>query len=268
MNKFSYSLELYKRNIFSLKELKKYQDSIKLADEVENYFINYNSNIDLIRNNIITSYVFKPVMNLDDRINYVKGIIYSKQFMNEEDLYKLEETFNNLMPGDEILELSLFSVRSFSDEFDYDYYYNYLRNTRYDEKYNEIRDEHFIKTLIEKSKEKFNKDMEEEQHEENNVIVDEEIDENEKDDFDIERDAYKMEDLSIRDRIKFSKEYFPIYVDGIINNKGIKEGTKEYEYLSKGMFDYFSYIIYQYEETFNFFYKEFLRNSKNLTLNL
>ena len=269
MNKFSYSLELYKRNIFSLEELDKYKESIKIANEVESYFLERNNNIDLIRNNIILSYNFIRELNLEERINYVKGIIFSRQFMNEKDVLELNNTFSNAIPGDEILEKSLFSVRNFSDDFDYEYYYNYLRNVKYDEKLDKLRDENFIKSLIQQSREKFNKNMEELDKDSKKVIVDEiEEDNDEEDDFDINKDSYVVDELSIPDRIKFSKEYFPVYLDGILNAKNIKEGTTEYIFLSKGMVDYFSYIIYQYEETYNFLYKDFLRNSKNLTLNI
>ena len=69
MNKFSYSLELYKRNIFSLNELKKYNKYIESADKIEEYFYLKNNNLDIIRNNIILSYSFMPTLKYDDRIN-------------------------------------------------------------------------------------------------------------------------------------------------------------------------------------------------------
>ena len=60
-------------------------------------------------------------------------------------------------------------------------------------------------------------------------------------------DSIKSRDLLPNEKIDFFKKNYPIYKEGVLDFKNIKEGTIEYQFVSKGMDDYYNYIMRCFE---------------------
>jgi hypothetical protein len=74
----------------------------------------------------LQSYKFNKELDYEKRLHYVRGILYSRQFINEEDIYKY---VNDLEIIDKrIIEKSLFDIRRFSDTYDKEFFENYMDN--------------------------------------------------------------------------------------------------------------------------------------------
>ena len=265
MKQFSYMYAFYKEFVYSVEEMGQNLDQIEIANEVEKRLGKNNYNLDIIRDMIVRSFKYKKGLSLEDRYNYVRGMIYSSQYLNEKDIDDLEDSFRKAH-DDKILAQSLFAIRPFTDEFDYDYFLNYLDNIRFESNEDVLKNNGDLKDLVKKAKEKYEQEqfspMEEPEAKE---YLDEEDEENEEEE---EVENFKMRDLSIRERIAFFFDYFPVYVQGITKHKNIKKRSNEYKLVVEGMKDYFNYIIHVYENTYEILVKDFIKSSKNLTLNI
>ena len=272
MEKFSYALEFYHRDLFDLNNVDEFQRAVEVAEATENHFMKYTSAIETIRVNILLSYRFKRDLSLEDRINHVRGISYSKQFLNEEDVFKMIQEFDK--KEKKIYERSLFDVRIISSEFDYEFYYNYFENFFKDENVDKLKNSPMIKELVRQAKKSYEeeiKKLEEELAKDNSVKLEDRkkdiYDDYPEEDFKDEEPETKIsiDELSLIERLVLSKEYYPVYKEGLLKSKGITEGDPACEKVVEGMDDYNSYVSNLYEDTYNFLRKEFFRTMKNLT---
>lgn len=244
MEKFSYYLELYQMEIFDLDEMIEHEDQIKDAIKIENHLHLLNDNIDIIRNAIINSIRFEKILSYDERLNHVRGIIYSMHYMNHEDLNKFVDDLSNTDIS--ILEKSLFEIRTFSDNYDKDFFRDYMHNLKIKDEEEDITEDYL--------KGKLNSIGE-------TIVIEE------KDDMTVEEffeDSYKMKELVPLERLELFKKYYPLYKEGILEYKGIKEGTEEYKFVSKGMDAYNNFIIGCFEIMASFIDEELKRKSRNL----
>lgn len=281
MKKFSYGLEFYHKEIFDLDETEKFKREVEIAEKVESYYHVYSDNLEEIRKSILTSYKLRRELSLEDRIAYVKGIIYSRQYMNESDLDELFEEFAKKEKYS-VYNKTVFNIRTTSDSEDYDFFYNFIQNST-SNKDNSKKVVQMFQDLIEKSKIEYEKRItegldQEEEEEEKNLVKDNAVDlmdedeDNEENEKNITVDEffsgfkYVREDLSLIDRFYLLKEYFPVYAEGILNFKGITEDNKDYPMIVNGMFDYNKHITAIYEMTYDYLNDEFLRKTKNLSL--
>lgn len=270
MKFYNYLHSFYRECVFTLDEMFEDDTCIKDAEAIEKKLMKNNSNRDIISSVIIRSFKFRKDLSREDRYNYVKGMIYSRQFINEGDIDNLEKTFD-LCNSDKILGKSVFGIRNFTDDYDYEYYYNYLDNIRFDTSEDLIKKSKKIEELILKSKERYEADLLAEK--EYQETISEESEEDDEEEEEIEEETFKdeffnVDDLSITDRILFSKKYYPIYKEGLLIHKGIKEDSKEYSMVSQGMDDQFYFMMNLYENTYNLLVKDFIKRSKNLSLGI
>ncbi|MBQ3475462.1 MAG: hypothetical protein IJH20_04770 [Bacilli bacterium] len=265
----NYMHSFYHECIFTIDELEEHLGDIKIAENIEKELSKHNSNIDIIRELILRSFKFRKDLSFADRYNYVKGMIYSRQFLNEDDIDAMEKSFENDQ-DDKIIAKSVFGIRNYTDNFDYEFYYNYLDNIRFENSEDLKKKAKRIDNLIKKSKERYEKDLRDELkfeeaekekvEEEDAVVV--EVEET------VEEELFDISDLSFVDRIIFAKKYYPIYKKGIFKSKKIKKRGPEYKMISAGMDDQFNMMIHLYENTYRIFVNDFVRKNKNLTLGL
>ena len=244
MEKFSYYLELYNMEIFDIDEMIEHEDQIKNAIKIEKYLNSLNDNIDIIRNAILSSFRFKKILNYDERLDHVRGIIYSMHYMNHEDLYKFINDLENMNTS--IFDKTLFDVRTFSDNYDKDFFRDYMYNLKVKDEEEDITED-YLRGKINSVGE--------------TVIVEK------KDDMTVEeffKDSYEMKELVPLERLELFKKYYLLYKEGILEYKGIISGTKEHEYVSKGMDDYNKYITGCFEIMSSFIDQDLKRKSRNL----
>lgn len=270
MEKFSYGLEFYNRGWFSLDDTEEFSKAVEIADKTENYFREFTDEIETIRVNILISYKFRKDLSLEDRINYVRGISYSKQFLNEEDVYSLMNEFES--KDKKIYEKSLFSIRTYSDEFDYAFYHDYIDNCVKDKSKVTIENSTKLTELVKQARATYDKIVnapEEGIVQDNSVKLEdkEDYDDYPEEDFEDEEPMgkFSLDELSLLERLALSKEYYPVYKEGILKAKKLKEDSPSYKMVSEGMDDYNSYVTNLYEDTYNFLIKDFFRTMKNLT---
>ena len=269
MKFFNYMHSFYHECVYSIEEMAEHLDQIQIAENVEKRLSKYNDNLDIIREMIIRSFKFRKDLSEDDRYNYVKGMIYSRQFLNENDIDTMEKSFEDDQ-DDKILAKSVFGIRNYTNDFDYEYYYNYMDNVRFENSEDLKKKVKKIDDLIKKSKEKFEQDIREEQayeeaakemeEDEDAVAVD--VEET------VEEEFFDVSDLSFLDRIIFAKKYYPVYKEGLLKYKKIKKRGPDYKMVSAGMDDQFNMMIHLYENTYRIFVNNFVKKSKNLTLGL
>ncbi|MBR3116971.1 MAG: hypothetical protein IKF36_03750 [Bacilli bacterium] len=276
MKEFSYALEFYNRCYFDLDDIDTFKNEVEIAEKTEEYYLRFSDNTEEIRNSVLISYKFRRNLSLEDRKAYVKGIIFSRQFMNENDVYELIDDFDR-RKTDNSYDKSIFSIRTWSDEFDYDFFYNFLRNT-YTNKIDAInkKSEKYLEFVKKIKLEQENKSDEEENETEelvkdNSVALEDEDDEEEEEEnVTVEeffpKKNYINDNLSLLDRLEISKEYFESYAEGTLKYKNITEDDKEYPLVVNGLFEYNRYITHIYERTYKFLANEYLRKTKNLSL--
>ena len=259
MKKFSYALEFYNNGTFSLDELKTFEKEVKIAEATEDHFRLFTNEIEAIRDNILISYKFKKELPLEDRINYVRGIVYARQFMDDKDVIQLIEEFDR--KDKYIYEKSLFSIRTLSDEFDYAFYHDYIQNCIKDDDKSLIETSEKLSKLVKQAREEYDRALKAPDEgivKDNSVML--------QDDEDGSKTRYTIDKLTLMERFMLAKEYFPVYQEGIYKTKGITKEDKCYQMVNEGMTDYNNYIMNLFEDTYNFMKKEFFRSTKNLTL--
>lgn len=276
MKKFSYALEFYNNGTFSLDESKTFEKEVKIAEATEDHFKLFTNEIEAIRDNILISYKFKKELPLEDRINYVRGIVYARQFMDEKDVIQLIEEFDR--KDKYIYEKSLFSIRTLSDEFDYAFYHDYIQNCIKDDDKSLIETSEKLSKLVKQAREAYERALKAPDEgivKDNSVMLqDDEDDDADYDDYpeeefedeDGSKTRYSIDELTLMERFMLAKEYFPVYQEGIYKTKGITKEDKCYQMVNEGMTDYNNYIMNLFEDTYNFMKKEFFRSTKNLTL--
>lgn len=257
MEKFNYDVEFYKRNIFTIEELIERKNESSNAIYVEECLSKLNSNVDLIRENILISYSLNKNLSKEERLYYVKGVIYARQYLNEEDL----DTFLNIITSDkkENLERSVFSLRPFTDSHDKNFYKNFAK---------------VLSTGFNKlgEYESLNPEEGEEETDTNNIDEESvELKENEDEDVEEEEEEEKyynnLKTLSPIKRIELLDKYFPIYLNGILKYKNVKNKI-EYQMIKKGAYRYFNYMKNIFYDAYEFILEEKKRNSKNLLLTI
>lgn len=244
MDKFNYGKYFYEHKIFDiedLSELDKMSQAIEDAKKIENYFFKIVPNIDKIKNIIAFSFKLNPYLNYIDRINYIRGIAYSQDYIDYDDVV----SFYNLMTDSYAIDVpTIFKEKAFCEEKDSDFFDElmvvdklYGNNIFNDFIYN-IEDEN-IENENEEDEEEFdtnNKDC--------NVGIKHEDGEN--DSADIEDNII---DVTPIQKINGFKKNFNRYVDMVLECKNIDEdkNSKAYTLVILGMTDWFNFVMDELE---------------------
>lgn len=236
MEKLNYYEEFYYNEIMDPDEMLEHKEQIEYATKIEKYLSSISNDKETIRSVILCSFRFHHVMEYEERLNHIRGIIYASHYISSDDLRLYSCTNNNEISTAEFMEKkardkSLFEVRTYSNPYDYEFFRYYMDNASSKTVVEDITDDYLNGNI-------------------NNygevMVESEDMDE----DMSIEEffgNSMKSKNLSPEERIRFFKNNFSLYKEGVFDNKNIKKGTSEYEFVSKGMDDYYNYIMRCFE---------------------
>lgn len=225
MGKFSYTLELYKNNIFGIdneSDQKKLLNAAKDAEKIEKYFSNV-PNVDLLRENIILSYKFDKYIDYKDRINFIRGLVYGRRYIDISDIYDFLDSINEEPVRYESTIFHEKGDSTYMSDFFMDAFYEDM-NTTY-----EVYREEQLRKLSEKDDNKPRKSF---------YTLTDTMSNEDEDDYDDEENAKNAvkemeEELNIglinltpREKLEAFKDNFENYITEIIERKNI---TKEEE---------------------------------------
>ncbi|MBP3635166.1 MAG: hypothetical protein J6J17_01730 [Bacilli bacterium] len=238
MEKFSYALEFYKRNLFDFENIKLFERKVKEAKEIEKYYLQVVPNTESIRKYIIRSYILNRKYNRLARINYIKGLIYADDYINFDDIIDFQEYLDEnivLIP-----KISLWGYKGYSKEDSEDEYLDNrdcsivelpvccdFTSYEYDELIDEIEEEESCEI------------------DENIIIIDE-----------------KSEIIMPEEKIKRFKKLAKKYVDKTIENKKIDKNSVYM--VKRGMNDWINFTITTLEEIYNLKEKSLMYTDTNI----
>lgn len=253
----SYYRDIFVQNeIYKEEEVMNHETDLVIASLIEKKMSLLNDNIYLIREYIVLSFLFKKGLGLDDRYNYIRGLIYSSQYISLEDFQYTVSLFTDMNLVDEELCRTAFSSRTASeiDENFIDSYINILDDPA--KMQAEIVGRKLIKQL-DLSLDTINAETED----------DLELIENDYN-FSEELDSYFIIAFDIVEKIKQLKNSYPLYVKNMMKKKHINKDSEDYEMVLAGMNDYYETIIKLFDTYFDNVFSELKKNSLNLALTI
>lgn len=226
MDKFSYTLEFYKYNIFNIdtdEQVKEIKKAVKDAKKIEEHFSSV-LNTDLLRENIIISFYFNKELKVEDRINHIRGIAYSRRYINYRDIFSYYEL------------LEIYFREGIETSICEDVIKNYKR----------VLDSIKNQSDEEKNILSFN----------DNVATDVKDDDTEEYTEDYEEDQIYNSDyikLIINDILEIYKINFEEFKKIMLEAKNIptRKNNRERKYVIMGMMEWYNYIINIFEELYN-----------------
>lgn len=247
MEKFSYTLELYKSKIFNIdtdKDCKELKKATEDAEKIELYF-NDVINKDLLRKNIILSFWFKKNMDYKDRINYIRGIVYSRRYIDYNDVYSLLDELEKEIP---VPETTVFEEKGdytylnqdfFLDAFYEDIRTNYESYIAYQQSLKDVQNSSNVRmTLIYDKEDEENDDFDDEEltDEEARIKMVEELEEELKE---------GIINLTQKEKIELFEDNFENYINIMLKRKNVTTdiNNRGRQYIVIGMRDWFYYII-------------------------
>lgn len=241
MEKYSYTLELYKSKVFNI-DTKEDCNALKKASEdaekIELYF-NDVPNKDILRENIILSFWFNKHMDYKDRINYIRGLVYSRRYIDYKDVFSLLDEIEQNIP---VRETTIFEEKGFSTFMDQDFFLEAF--------YEDIRSN--FENYVEEQR----RNQEDEKNNKGYIVIDSE------DDIDMEDEETREEiknavealeeelangmiDLTPKEKVEQFKDNFERYIDIMLKRKNVTDdvNNRGRNYIIIGMRDWFYYII-------------------------
>lgn len=273
MLNFNYGLWFYKEGIFnieSIEETKLMRKAIKDSKKVEEYFSSILPNIDAIKPIIILSFKLDRNLHYKDRINYITGIIYSKKYIDTDDVFRFANDMATYTdPND---SKSIFFNKGdseniygfFEDAFDEDlidlrnaivaaYKTSYsINNSNEDEDEDEENDENIIKsenkTVNSATVENGNKTNSQEENSCNEYLL-------------------SYYNVTPREKLDNFKNNFPIFVEEMLNRNYVEpiKNNRRRVYIIKGMEDWYNYVMGMLEDAYEINRIEKDYNSLDLT---
>lgn len=253
MDKFNYNKVLYENGICDLNNIEEFRKISKNFKEVEELLKKKTSCLDELRKLIILSYKFnKKDIRPIDRANFIRGIAYSRHYIDEDDINNFISQINQFNLFFENANISVFesleieediTVYSIKNILDYQNripsYDEYEELKKNNKKENEIRNKSTLIDTI--NKEDTDTDDEDED-------IDDDIDEDIDDDID-ENYLDKYRKLEPDEIIYYLKDNFEEYIKLIIQNKEIVD-EKEKKYVIEGMNCWFNQIFHELESLY------------------
>lgn len=249
-------------NIENLSERDKMSQAIEDAKKIEKYFFNIVPNIDKIKNIIAFSFKLNPYLNYLDRINYIRGIIYSQDYIDYNDI---SEFYNLISDYTYVVDIpTIFKEKAFREDKNLDFFddlmvidklygnnifSDFINNdaSSYDEENDQEEDEdenendeqnsNTVSTIVKEVAEIINSVG---QSNTNHIIT-------------YEFDNYDNVDVTPKQKINMFKKNFNRYVDIILKCKEIDENKNQRAYICVilGMTDWFDFVIDKLETIYN-----------------
>lgn len=270
MANFNYGVEFYRRNLYALED-KQFKRRVREAEKLEKYFLEKNGNIDLIRENILISYHLNKKLTITNRLNYIRGIIYARQYIDYKDIeefrIRLEEEFEARN-----LEDTLFHLKDSTNDFDYEFFSSYYKHNTYDKEEEKTEKQKQVDAIKEEIMKSLNIG-------ENNVttaLIEPENEDNEEDeeketvDSIEEVEVYSDCRMSCHSKILMFEDYFESYIEGLLKYKGIDNEvkTKELQMIMKGLYDWYNKMIGELKREYNNYETLAKYSSRILSLNI
>ena len=242
MKKFSYELEFYKRELFSLDNIPLFKRKVKDAYEVEKYFAKVLPNVQYVRKYILRSYALNKKYERLNRIRYIKGLIYASNYIDFNDIEDFSEYIEDVLYPD--IKSSLFEYTNFDDNKDNPSLFE--QDLEYQVHDSVLSTVPLIQQEYEYKLDTSNIDNEEYSEDEDDNDNEDESDE-ELDDYYKEIEKFNL--LHPKDKIELFKKYKKKYINDIINIKEIKE--EDIKIVRKGMTDWINFAITSLEDIYN-----------------
>ena len=99
MANFDYANVFYKNKIFSLSDVNLFRNKVEEAEKIDNFFLYVIPNMNHIRDYIIYSYIFEKNLAIEDRINYIKGLVYASDYGKSKNKTIIITTLKNILFG-------------------------------------------------------------------------------------------------------------------------------------------------------------------------
>lgn len=227
-------------NIDSLEDRKNMKKAVNDARKIEEYFSKLIPNKTAIIQVILFSFILNKDLNYKDRINYIRGIIYCKKYIDIEDVIRFANNISSYSEPEE--EKSIFFNKGYS-ESKFGFFYDAFDQNLYEYKdlANQIKKETF--DIINNRKITDSK---------NNVSVEfiysDEDDEN-MDEYNSEIDIEDYDsiyyNISEKEKLDNFKNNFQEFINIMLDKKNIskRKNNRDRVYIIKGMEDWFNYII-------------------------
>lgn len=248
MEKFSYAVEFYKNNIFSLDNVRLFKLKVKEAEEIEKYFNQVIPNVDFIRKYIIRSYEFNKSARGLRRIAYIKGLIFGENYVDLKDLFEFSEYISETLLTEP--KMSLWKYKGYLHD-----------NENEDEFEGTIEEDKLSELAVKVSSEEINFEEIDDIDELKEKI--EELQNREYED-DIYEDAdYDFIPVHPKEKLREFKKLVNKYIRETIKEKKINE--EEVNMVKRGMKDWIKYILTSMEDVYNLNEYRLRYNDENIS---
>lgn len=243
MNDFCYSKELYNKGICTLDNIKEFSRIVNQINRIEKLLNPNTSCNDELKEIIIFSYYYKKHLTDFDRINFIKGIIYAKHYIDEDDIKNFNSEINFYNKFFEDKNQSIYKCINYYHDIEFYTLDQILDNQEYIPTSNEPDNDEDDDEEKDDDKEKLysNIAFKDDEEDVNDLVKDTSVNDNVFDNF--------FEDLNIRKlepnvKLDTLKLYFEEYIDLIFQMKKIYS-DREKKYVRKGMYFWFDQIYHE-----------------------
>lgn len=250
---FNYGKYFYEHKIFNIEDdsqINKMSKAIEDAKRIEKYFFKIVPNIDKIQSIIAFSFKINPCLEYIDRINYIRGIVYSQDYIDYNDVI---EFYNLITNYEYVVDIpTIFNEKAFCEFENTDFFDNLMV-------VNKLYEEDIFSNFI-----IYNSSEEEDEYDEDEEQEDNDFDSNEipalvcegaKIINNLEEGTNNVQisefsedntiDITPKQKIAEFKENFNRYVNMVLECKNIDKdkNPKAYMVIILGMTDWFNFVI-------------------------
>ena len=274
MEKYNYGKVIYENNICSLENIDEFKKIVKDFKYVEEKLKDFTPCLDEIRELIILSFKFDKDLKADDRVNFIRGIVFSKHYFDEDDIQNFIEEVDSYNLFFKNTNISIYKSVEYKEEA----LYPLDKILEYQKRIPSIKEIDELKKDIVDNISNDSKDSN--KNNSNIAFMDDDLNELKKEletlsngNFDIELISMEEEnddeylDLSIKltpeEKLEYLKVNFIKYIDAILDQKNITD-KRETEFVKKGMVVWFNQVYQELESIYKLSLLEREKNDKTL----
>lgn len=264
-NDFSYSICFYRNNIYSLdsENFEPYKKACLDAKEIEKYFVEKTGgmNIEALRENIVQSFKFNRDLCVKDRINYIRGLVYSRRYIDFCDIFHFSDYLSST--NEDVVATSVYREKNNSNRIDDDFFaeafYEDEKST-YDS---------FMALQREMYKDSKSTLKLGDNDELDDDYDDEDIEELEDEDDDLLSGDVLSDyiDLTPREVIEHFENNFEEFIEIMLERRNVSKAKNSLErkYVVLGMRDWYEYVITMFKDMYEINQKQKKLSSKDLS---